>query len=295
MHSNRLRDLIKNQDQALSFEEYRLRYAAERFLMRIQASHYRNKLVLKGGFLIGAIYEVNHRTTRDFDSLVMGIISNRTTVEKMLNEIIAIDLGDSVRFSVLDLQETQQHRRYYGFRAKLQMNFIDEKTFIQFDWDLGVGDAITPTPKLLEISLMFTENTTSEDKISLYSYPLETILAEKSEIILTLGTTNSRIKDFYDIFLILNDPHKPSLSKSYHAFENTWNFRHPQQPIVPELFEDWFFIIDELSENKRLAEVVWPNYVRTRDYAKSLTLAEILQQFREFIGHLKEEFQNKRL
>lgn len=69
MNSNRLKDLIKNQSTSISSEEYRIRYATERFLLRIQKSSYRDNLILKGGFLLGTLFKVEQRTTKDLDTL----------------------------------------------------------------------------------------------------------------------------------------------------------------------------------------------------------------------------------
>lgn len=68
MKSSRLKDLIKNKDSSISFKEYRIRYATERFILRLQKSKYRDKFVLKGGFLLGVYYDINQRTTSDLDT-----------------------------------------------------------------------------------------------------------------------------------------------------------------------------------------------------------------------------------
>lgn len=293
MKSSRLRDLIKNQDRSISFEEYRLRYVSERFLMRMQKSQYKDNFILKGGFLLGAIYKTEQRTTKDLDTLLKNTSADRVNVEKMLEDIIGIDLGDAVHFELVELLDAQKQRVYDGFRAKLKMSFSTERTYILFDLDIGVGDTVTPGPKIVEIPLLFNENKGEQAVISLYSCPLETILAEKTEIILTLGLKNSRMKDFYDIQLILNDPNKPDITESYNAFENTWRFRHPQQPIDGEIFNDWQFVIEELKEDDQIKEVAWKNYTKDREYAKNLRLESILQQFHSYLLDLQLEFEKR--
>lgn len=293
MKSNRLKDLIRNQSNSISFEEYRLRYATERFLVRIQESNYRDKLILKGGFLLGTIYQIEQRTTKDLDTLISNISSDRNTVFGMLKDIVSIDFDDGVSFELIDLQDSQLNRVYDGYRAKLKMIFIDEKTFVQFDLDLGVGDTITPSPKLIEIPLLFNESKHETEVIELYSYPLETILAEKTEIILTLGTSNSRMKDFYDTYLILSDSNRPTIEESYIAFYNTWSFRHKDETINEELFEDWFFTIDELISDNSIKNQSWKNYIKDREYAKELKIEDILQKFKVFIEELFGIFQQE--
>lgn len=293
MKSTRLKDLINNKDTSISFQEYRLRYATERFLMRVKESQFKDNLILKGGFLLGIIYEIEQRTTKDLDTLLMGMTADRIHVEDMLTEIISIELKDDVTFEVANLSKSENNRIYDGFRAKLKMKFTGENTYVQFDLDLGVGDSVIPNPQIKEIPLIFNEANSKEESISLYSYPLETILSEKTETILMRGTTNSRMKDFYDIHLILNDPDKPNIYELYEAFCNTWTMRHKDTPINEEQFEDWFFIIDELSENQQIINIYWEKYIKNREYMKEIKFVNIINQFHNYVEALQSVFREK--
>lgn len=286
MNSARLKSLIKNQNTNISFEEYRVRYATERFLARIQESNYKDKLILKGGFLLGTIFKVDQRTTKDLDTLIREMNANRESVQTMIQNIIDVDLQDGVEFNLLQLIDSQQERIYMGFKAKLEMKFLSEKTVIKFDLDLGVGDTITPEAQRIDIPLLFNEKKDEKETITLLAYPLETILAEKTEIILDLGTKNSRMKDFYDIHLILNDPRLPHIDKLYEAFKNTWNFRHTLLNIDDEKFEDWYFIIEEISNDKDMAGKMWSNYIKDREYAHGLNFKLIVKKFKNHLKNL---------
>lgn len=140
MKSNRLKDLIKAENSEISFEEYRIRYAAERFLLRLQESDYRDNFIIKGGFLLGTIFNVKQRTTKDLDTLLKDIATDRDSIIRMLKTIIAIDLNDELQFELLNLLDTQQGRTYDGFRAKFKMTFLEGNSSIHFDLDIGVGD-----------------------------------------------------------------------------------------------------------------------------------------------------------
>mgnify|MGYP003585897116 FL=1 len=293
MKSNRLKDLIKTENSEISFEEYRIRYATERFLLRLQESEYKDNFIIKGGFLLGTIFKVKQRTTKDLDTLLKGISADRKNVTKMLETIINIELDDGVQFELINLLDSQQERIYDGFRAKFKMTFLEEKSIVQFDLDLGVGDTITPQAEVIDIPLLFNEKKGERKAITLYAYPIETILAEKTEIILNLGTKNSRMKDFYDIHLILNSQNKPSVTKFYEAFENTWMFRHKELSIDEELFEDWFFIVDEIITNKEMNEISWTNYIKDREYAKHLKLKSIISQFKDYLEALQRVYIDK--
>lgn len=292
MKSDRLRDLIKNQtkNSVVSFEEYRLRYASERFLSRLDKSEYRENFIIKGGFLLGTIYNIEQRTTKDLDTLLKNISNETKHIQEILADICAIDLQDGVSFDLLELSTIQERREYTGLRASLKMYFDSDRGNIQFDLDIGVGDVVTPKAKLVNIPLIFNETRGSKETLTLLAYPVETILAEKTEIILSLGSYNTRMKDFYDIHLILNDPGKPSIDSLYRAFVNTWNARHNDAPIDTERFQDWFFVIDEIYENTHLKNAAWSNYAKDKPYANNLDFDGILKQFKLFVTELSHEY-----
>lgn len=295
MKSKRLSDLIKNKDKAISAEEYRIRYATERFLLRLQESEYKENFIIKGGFLLGVIFKVEQRTTKDLDALLKDISTDKENIFKVLKTITELDLKDGVSFELIDIIISQQESIYAGFRAKLKMRFLEGNAIVLFDLDLGIGDIITPSVEIVNIPLIFNENKEDYEALSLYAYPLETILAEKTEIILDLGTKNSRMKDFYDIHLILNDPDKPSIQDLFEAFENTWTSRHPDEaPISEELFEDWFFTVNEIIEDKGMNENAWENYIIGRDYIINLKLRTIAIQFKEYLKELQTVFKGEK-
>ena len=287
MNSDRLRDLIKAKKGSIaSAEELRIRYATERFLLRVQASPYKDKLILKGGFLLGTIYKIENRTTKDLDALVKDIAADRESVKSMLEEIITIDLNDDVSFELGNFSDSQHERKYTGFRAKLTMQHLNSTAKIAFDLDLGVGDVVTPEPKVLTFNLTFKEQKGENERITMYSYPIETVLAEKVETIFALGIQNTRMKDFYDIHLLLNDPNKPSLENLYEAFNKTWIFRHDQ--IEDADFEDWLYLVNELKDNQNFKKGLWKNYITNREYAQSLSWGEIIDELIEYIIALQK-------
>ncbi len=291
MKATRLRDLIRNKPAGISFEEYRIRYTTERFLLRLQKSDYRDNFVIKGGFLLGSLFEIKNRTTKDLDTLLKEMPAEKEKVKMILEEICRIDLDDNIHFELLDLLAAQNERVYDGFHAKVLMKFLEENAVIRFDLDIGVGDTITPQARSVDIPLLFNEEKGVHDVIQLQTYPLETILAEKVETILDLGVKNTRMKDFYDVYLILNAPDRPNLINLFQAFTNTWHFRHKHSVIDEELFEDWFFTVDEIIESKEMNTIYWPNYTKDREYAIHLELREITRQLRGYLEELLQLFE----
>lgn len=130
------------------------------------------------------------------------------------------------------------------------MSFLDSKTHFNFFLDIGIGDSVTPEPSLREIPFIFNITKDEKKSLELYAYPKETILAEKTETILTLGIQTSRMKDYYDIYLLLSDNSLASINKLYDALENTWSFRQ-KEDFSKDFFENALFVIDRIRNNKK--------------------------------------------
>ncbi|PTQ85972.1 nucleotidyltransferase AbiEii toxin of type IV toxin-antitoxin system [Trichococcus patagoniensis] len=298
MQSARLSDLIRSLKmkggETINVQELRIRYALERFLMRLSQSDFRDNFVLKGGFLMGTIYNIGQRTTKDLDTVVKNLPAEQEEIGKALHTISTIDLNDGVTFVVSEITQTQEQRRYPGFRAKMIMLFDGEQSRVNFDLDIGVGDVITPSASNMELKLTFSEIRGENESIRILAYPIQTILAEKLETVLEKGIQNSRMKDFYDLRLMLSDPNRPKIDLCYTAFENTWLFRHGSI-IDEDLFEDWLFVIEELGNNQTANQVYWPNYAKDRKYAQGIAFEQIARQIKGFILELQQfynQFEN---
>lgn len=277
MKNARLKNLIATRKDDVGIENYRIRYATERFLIRLLVSRYKEKFVLKGGFLIGVTYDLSQRTTKYLDADLIDFKSDAQFIEHAITEICNIDLEDQVSFKLKELTSSQGTRIYPKGNIR-----------IDFDLNIGVGDKITPEAK--KIPLIFNEVKGIEKQIEVLAYPKETIQAEKLETILSHGKVNTRMKVYYDFHLLLSDQENSNIKSFFYAFKNTWEFRNPTQLIDEELFEDWLFILDEISEAKILKEKYWPNYIKDRNYARHLNIDDIISEIREFVNKLKEEF-----
>lgn len=291
MQSARLSDLIRGlkmkDGETINDQELRIRYALERFLTRLSRSEYRDNFVLKGGFLMGTIYNIGQRATKDLDTVMKNLSAEQEEIRKALQNVSELDLNDGVTFIVSEITRTQEQRRYSGFRAKMIMHFNGEQARVNFDLDIGVGDVITPAASNMDLKLTFNEARGENESITILAYPLQSILAEKLETVLEKGIINSRMKDFYDLRLMLSDPNRPIINLCYAAFENTWILRHGSV-IDEELFEDWLFVIEDVENNETVNQVFWPNYVKDRKYAQDIEFNQITQQVKDFILELQQ-------
>lgn len=171
----------------------------ERFLVRIGISKYSNKLIFKGGLCLAQFIELG-RETRDIDFLLTELKMNINSVKVMIEEIAKIDVKDDFTFSKIQIGELSiEHKKCPGYRISVQgqLGQIQNQVLI----DIGVGDVVRPNE--IEIKLMESQGALFEESIKLTSYPPEYIFSEKIEAILYLAELNSRMKDFYDCYQLI--------------------------------------------------------------------------------------------
>jgi len=195
--SRQLKDLIRNIVNDKSVEPHILMrsYMMERFLERISLSIYNTNFILKGGMLVASMVGLSARSTMDMDTTVKGIPISMESIEKIINEIITIPLNDGLSFTIKGISEIMEESEYSGVRISLESVFDGIKTPLKLD--ISTGDIITPKEIDYEYKLMFDDR-----DIHILAYNIETVLAEKLETIISRGITNTRIRDFYDVFTL---------------------------------------------------------------------------------------------
>lgn len=171
-------------------------FMMERFLERISVSKYKDNFILKGGFLIAAMVGIDLRSTLDIDTTVKGLPVTKETIEKILNEILSIDLDDHVTFNIKNVNSIHDVSDYDDFRVSIEAKFFTIK--VNMKVDITTGDAIIPREVEYSFKLMFEDR-----NISVKAYNLNTILAEKIESILARNVANTRARDYYDIYILL--------------------------------------------------------------------------------------------
>ena len=173
------------------------RYLLERFIDRIAHSKHRNSIIIKGGMLVSAIAGVDMRATKDLDATVIGSLLGMQDFEKIVHDVIAVDLKDNIQYQFVRSEEIMQDNNYPCCRIHLRalLGTMNAKLEI----DLSSGDVITPSEIAFGYPSLF-----GGEKITILAYNLETILSEKMTAILDLGVFNTRAKDFYDIYLLVN-------------------------------------------------------------------------------------------
>ena len=195
--ARQLKDLIRNLSRENSADAQILmrNYMMERFLERISLSEYRDKFILKGGMLVAAMVGLDARSTMDLDATIKGANVNVEDIENLISSIVTVPIDDGVKFQLKSISEIMDEAEYPGIRVSMSTTFDGVVTPLKID--ISTGDAITPREVRYSFKLMLEDRS-----IDIWAYNLETVLAEKLETIITRTTTNTRMRDFYDIYIL---------------------------------------------------------------------------------------------
>ena len=279
MNSDKLKSIISKKahgNSDISQKFYQLFYF-ERILERISKSSYRGKIILKGGLLLTSIIGDDERTTKDMDATLKGIPLTKNEVEKVFNEILNMDIDDEVLFKIISIKDIRLEDEYGGFRLNILSKLDNNKTYITVE--LTTGDVITPR------EIKYNYNSIFEDKkIPIMSYTLETILAEKFQTVVNRGLLNTRLKDFYDIYILVNTK-MSELSKEnlINAIKNTFKRRKTLLDI-----EQINEIINDLISDNNMNSL-WENAVSKNSYAKNIRFEDTIDAIKQIAEILESE------
>ena len=248
-------------------------FIMERFLERVALSPYRNNFILKGGMLVAAVVGLDTRATMDIDTTVRSATLSKENAEKMVNDIIAVEVPDGVSFRITKITDIMEEHDYPGIRFMLEATLDRMKQAIKID--ISTGDVITPGAIEYSYRLMFEDRS-----ISIWTYNLETLLAEKLETIMARDVANTRMRDFYDIYVISQqEAIKDNVLKA--AFLATSKKRETTE-LIPEL-DTILMRVGSDPEMKRL----WTNYVNDSFFVDSLTWDEVMRSVNALADKVK--------
>ncbi len=176
------------------------RYALERMLYRLAVSEHRDSFLLKGALLFDLWYDVPLRPTRDIDLLGFGMAEIPHLI-KVFEDLCAIQVEDGINFESVSItaEEIRKDANYSGTRVTVVGTVDGAKCTVQVD--VGYGDAVTPAPEMATYPVMLEDMQAPELRV----YPQYTVIAEKFEAIVSLGMANSRMKDYFDLWVLLRN------------------------------------------------------------------------------------------
>lgn len=244
----------------------------EALLKRISVSKYKDKFIIKGGLLLSSIFGVNLRSTMDLDTTIKGLPLDRTTITKVINEIISIDLKDNIKLEIENIKDIREEELYSGFNINLKAEFDGLRTNLMID--ITTGDVITYKEVQFEYKTLF-----DNEIVNIMTYNYETIIAEKFEAIISRNIDNTRMKDYYDLYMFVNlkwnDIDKTILRK---AIFNTSEKRETLNYI--EEADKYIELINEDSKLKSL----WKNYQNNYAYAKDISFENTIAAIKVING-----------
>ncbi len=250
-------------------------YMMERFLERLAQSEYRDNFIIKGGILVTAMIGVAHRSTMDIDTSMKNLNLSAEDALRVVNQVKDIDLDDGVSFDVKDVSNIMDEMEYPGIRVTMNANVGRLITPLKID--ISTGDVITPR------AIEFNYDLLLEDRsISLWSYNLETILAEKLQTVLARGILNTRMRDFYDIRMLL-DTYEDKVNKAVlkDAFAATCKKRGTDH--LQEQAEE---IIKIIEADEQL-QVLWRAYQKKYSYAADIDYASVISGVRKLMDWIR--------
>ncbi len=273
MNADKLKSLISKKSLGDSDSSQRLfqMFYFERILERISCSRYNGQIILKGGLLLSSIFGVDERTTRDMDATLKGVLISKENVLELFNEILNIQLKDGVRFKIDNIKEIKQDENYEGFKLNILAALDNNRTHVAID--LTVGDAITPREMKYSYNSIFDDK-----KIPIMAYTLETVLAEKFETVMSRGVLNTRMKDFGDIYLLINGSYEINQANLILAIKKTFTKRETKFDI-----DEFKVILAELKESPEMNKMwrefqIKVNYITKVEYRDTIkAVAKIIE------------------
>lgn len=274
-NANSFKAKIKNisKDKGIPAQQVQQHYLIEQVLKLISTSSYRDSFIVKGGYLIGQMIGLDKRTTMDLDVTLKGTEMSRENLIDTFEEILC-SKTDGFSFSVDKLEPIRQDDEYGGFSLKLNATFdtLKEVVFI----DITTGDKITPREITYSMTSIFTN-----ESIKIWTYNLETVLAEKLETIISRGLASTRPRDRYDLFTLYKlRKEEINLEVLKNALENTAEKRKSKETIYN--WEEQVRGIEISDYQKEL----WIRYQRQFKYAKDISFDNSVQVIREIMQQI---------
>ena len=263
MNSMQVKDKLKNVavKRNLDFNTLLRLYMYDRFIERLAVSKYRDNFILKGGFYLSTLFGLESRSTKDIDTAIKDANFNKENIEKMIKSIIAIDISDGALISFVEIDNIREEDQYRGFRVVLNVKVDTIRENLQID--IATGDPITPQPIVYKYHPILGDN-----YINVWSYNLETIIAEKLETILRRAEANSRIRDYYDLHLIYTKGWKDvNVEDLRKAIAKTFSNRKYNGDIEETI---------SILKNSEIIRNRWDSYKKKYNYASNIEFEEIM-------------------
>lgn len=274
-NANSFKAKIKNiaREKGIPAQQVQQNYLIEKILKLISESQYKDSFIVKGGFLIGQMIGLDKRTTMDLDVTLKGQPLSEENIQTIFKEIVSRPSED-FQFEIDILESIRQDDEYGGFSLKLNATFdtLREVVFI----DITTGDRITPREITYQMQSVFSEN-----KLEVWTYNLETVLAEKLETIIRRGAASTRPRDRYDLYILYHlrkDEIDISILKT--ALNNTAKKRESLDVLT-----NWESQLEAIRSSDYQNQL-WSRYQKSFRYASEISFEESVEVVAIILNHL---------
>ena len=240
-------------------------YMLERLLERISISKYKDNFILKGGMLISAMLGIDSRTTMDMDTTIKGLPLTKDNITNIMDEICNIEIDDNVTLKINKVELIREDDDYGGYRITFEAKYNNEMPVIM-KIDITTGDKITYKEIEYSFTLMLEDR-----KIQIWSYNVETIIAEKFEAIVKRGVLSTRIRDYYDVYMLINTQNK-IIDKKTLKDAITLTAQHRG---TNEIKKDWKKIVEKIANDSKMRQQ-WKRYQKDNFYAEEIEYKDLI-------------------
>lgn len=271
MNSMQLKDKLKNisKNNNIDFNILLRLHMYDRFIERLSMSQYKDNFIIKGGFYLSTLFGLENRTTMDIDTAIKDAKFTKENIENMIKTIISIDINDNATIDFVNINNIREDAEYGGFRIALCAKIDNIKE--NFQIDIATGDPITPRPNKYKYLPIL-----GDSYIKVWSYNIETVIAEKLETIFKRAEANGRTRDFYDLYLIYTKGWKMvNIDNLRKAIEKTFSKREYTGDIMETL---------NVLKESRILKQRWQSYTKKYEYAKNIDYNEIIKCVEEIIN-----------
>ena len=261
-----------------TMQELLIMYCLERTLYRLSISKYADKFTLKGGVLLYALFDGNYaRTTADVDLLAEKMSNDVLNMYNVFKEILSVKADDPIRYDLesLEVEVITENKKYHGLNVSL-LAYLD-KTQINISIDIGFDDIIYPSKVKMDYPVILNDYYPS-----IYVYSLYSCIAEKFEAIVSLGYDNSRLKDFYDIYVIANSFDLKS-SELIEAIKETFHHRNTNYNTIVVFDNDF---MDSVTIRR------WNSFVKKKKVMINISLEDTINLIRVLLEPIVEVIKN---
>ncbi|MDD7715453.1 MAG: nucleotidyl transferase AbiEii/AbiGii toxin family protein [Mollicutes bacterium] len=248
------------------------RFFYDAFLSRLAVSTYKNKLILKGGLYLSSILGVDTRNTMDIDFYLKKVSMDKELIMRLIEEVSSINIEDGIVFEVVGSTEIREDDIYGGFQVKL-LGRLDNVKY-QFGIDVATGDPIIPSERNYNYKCLVTG-----EVLPLKAYSLESVVAEKLETILSRGVTNSRSKDYYDLYILRKTQFDNiDLQVLKEAYKQTCTYRGFYISKT-----DAIVLLNEIGNNHQIIRR-WESYGKNVKYAEGIPFKNVISTIEEWLN-----------